>query len=257
MTFEAVLDALALPRGALVDRRIPKKLLAEERAPAAAGKRKIMDGIEELHWVAALKPSNTGVAAFTDSAREYLELQVLTARVRPAAKTSRLIEMVHRTIPYPIFLICESEGILTISLARKRRSLGGDGKIVMEQLRLARLGAGSPSRAERDFLESLAFSRQPAQDLFVLYEGWARRLAALAVARVTGTFRLPEASGSIDTLWEKLAARERLEREVAGLRAKADKEKQINRRVALNLEIQRLEAELAEMKETLEGMQTR
>jgi hypothetical protein len=41
-----------------------------------------------------------------------------------------------------------------------------------------------------------------------------------------------------------LAEHERLTREIAGLRARAAKEKQLNRRVELNLEIKRLESAL-------------
>ena len=43
----------------------------------------------------------------------------------------------------------------------------------------------------------------------------------------------------------------RLQRNIALLRAQAEKEKQINRRVELNLEIKRLEAELAFAEKTL------
>ena len=46
---------------ARVDQRVPKKLLLEHGAPTAADKRQINDGIEELLWVAALKPTTIGV----------------------------------------------------------------------------------------------------------------------------------------------------------------------------------------------------
>ena len=50
--------ALALPDDALVDRRVPKTLLIENGAPTAADKRRIREGIEEIQWLAALKPTN-------------------------------------------------------------------------------------------------------------------------------------------------------------------------------------------------------
>ena len=63
MSLTVVLDALALPANAKVEQRIPKKLLVEQGAPTAADKRQIQDGIEELQWVAALKPTNIAVPA--------------------------------------------------------------------------------------------------------------------------------------------------------------------------------------------------
>ena len=50
---------------------------------------------------------------------------------------------------------------------------------------------------------------------------------------------------------QALADHSRLQRDIAALRAQAGKEKQVNRRVELNLEIKRLEAELGRTREGL------
>ena len=65
---------------------MPKKLLLEQGVPTAADKRQIQDGLEELRWVAALKPSNIGVPEYRDEVREYLEIAVLTMTLRPEAR---------------------------------------------------------------------------------------------------------------------------------------------------------------------------
>src|ERR1035438_4021803 len=105
MSFAPVINALAIPNEALVDQRVPKKLLLDQGAPTAADKRQIQDGIEEMVWVAALKPTNIAVPAFRDEVREYLEIAVLAITLRPAAKPTRLIELIHRAIPYPLILV--------------------------------------------------------------------------------------------------------------------------------------------------------
>ena len=64
--FADMIPALALPADTRVERRVPKKLLLEQGAPTASDKRQIQDGIEDLLWVAALKPNNIGVPAFRD-----------------------------------------------------------------------------------------------------------------------------------------------------------------------------------------------
>ena len=75
--------ALALPSGALVDRRIPKKLLVEHGARSAADRRHIREGIEEIRWLATLKPTTIGVAEYRDSGREYIEIAVLKLKSTP------------------------------------------------------------------------------------------------------------------------------------------------------------------------------
>ena len=99
MTAAALLAALDLPAAARVDKRVPKKLMLENGAPTAADKRLINDGIEELFWLASLKPGNSGVAAYWDGAREYLEIAVLRMLLRPDAKALRLLELLQRAVP--------------------------------------------------------------------------------------------------------------------------------------------------------------
>src|SRR5271165_4373579 len=132
MSFAPVIDALALPADARVDQRVPKKLLLEQGAPTAADKRQIQDGIEEMGWVAALKPTNIAVPAFRDEVREYLEIAVLTATLRASAKPTRLLELIHRAIPYPLLLLAAQKETVSLSVAHKRWSQGETGKVVIE-----------------------------------------------------------------------------------------------------------------------------
>ena len=97
--------ALSLPDSVLVNRRVPKTLLIENGAPTAADKRRIREGIEEIRWLAVLKPTTIGVAEYRDEVREYIEIAVLQLVLRPGAQAERLTELVHRAVPYPVLLI--------------------------------------------------------------------------------------------------------------------------------------------------------
>src|SRR6266566_341575 len=107
MNGDALLSALDLPDSSRVDQRVPKKLLLENGAPTPADKRIINDGIEELVWLAALKPRTIGVPEYRDDVREYLEIAVLRLTLRATAKATRLVELVHRAVPYPLLLLTE------------------------------------------------------------------------------------------------------------------------------------------------------
>jgi hypothetical protein len=251
MSFAPLINALAIPDEALVDQRVPKKLLLEQGAPTAADKRQIQDGIEEMTWVAALKPINIGVPAFQDDVREYLEIAILTVDLRSTAKPPRLIELIHRAIPYPLVLVTKHRDAVNLSLAHKRWSLGEAGRVVIEDLRQVPLNLDTPSAEEASFLASLAVSRLPARDLFALYDGLLERLAALEAARITGAFVPPDSADRASALRDGLDTYARLQRDLAVLRTQAKKEKQLNRRVELNLEIKRLEAKLTETEKAL------
>jgi len=246
MSTATLINALALPPDARLDQRVPKKLLLEQGAPTAADKRHLQDGIEEMIWVAVLKPTTIGVPVFRDDVREYLEIAVLSVELRPVAKPPRLIELIHRAVPYPVVLVTAHGDTASLSLAQKRWSQGETGKVVIEDVRrTAPFQPDAPTAEEAAFLASLALASQSARDLYTVYQGWLDRVAALEAAQITGTFAPPESADRATVLRDGLDAHAQLQRDLTVLRAKAAKEKQINRRVELNLEIKRLEARLA------------
>lgn len=65
LSSEQLISALRLPAEASVCQRIPKKMLTENlisRGTATSADRKLLqEQIEEVTWVAALKPSNAGI----------------------------------------------------------------------------------------------------------------------------------------------------------------------------------------------------
>lgn len=243
MSAASVIAALGIHADARVDQRVAKKLLVENGASTASDKRQINDGIEDLIWVAALKPVNIGVPAYKDDIREYLEIAVLHVNFRPEAKASRLKELIHRAIPYPVFLIQSQVADSQLSLAHLRRSQGQAGQTVLDgSVISASLSEGSA--ATDAFLASLNLTAQPRQNLHALYQGWIETFEAHAAAQHTGSFVPATDAATAERRRVALAEHERLTREMAGLRARAAKEKQLNRRVEINLQLQHLEAAL-------------
>lgn len=247
----ALVEALALPDGARVGRRVPRKALLEHGAPTAADRRLIQEGVEELAWVAVLKPSTVAVPAFRDAARDYLEISVLSAVFRPGARAGRLTELIHRAIPYPLVLVTVAEGAAELSLAPKRRSGSAADAVVVEAVEGTGPLGDPTSPVESAFAASLPLRLRPARDLYSVYEGWRDCVAALAAARVTGTFALPPTPEHADRRRAALAEHAALVRREAEIRARAARETQLGRRAELNLELQALRARLAEVIEVL------
>jgi hypothetical protein len=250
VSLTVVLNALALPANAKVEQRIPKKLLVEQGAPTAADKRQIQDGIEELQWVAALKPTNIAVPAYRDAEREYLEVAVLTAVFRQNAKVARLTELIHRAVPYPVLLVSSfrdgDTDTVAVSAAHKRFAQNEAGKYVVDEILTTApmaLDAVLPA-ATQAFLDSLALSKLPTRDLFQFYQGWMNGIVGFAAASITGRFDLPESPEQTMRMRESVAVHSQILNELSALRTQAVKEKQMNRLVELNTKIKRLELQL-------------
>lgn len=250
MTADALLAALNLPDAARVAHRVPKSLLLEQLDPTSADKRCINEGIDSLHWVATLKPTTIGVQSYSDDAREYLEIAVLSAVLREGAKVERLAELIHRPVPYPVLLLITEGERLLLSVAHKRWSRAETRTMVLEGDRVeATLDDTLPAPLRVAFSDAMSLARQPRTDLYRLYQGWADTLLALNAARRTGSFSIAtdHAAGRRESLRECV----RLEAEIGRLRAAATAERQMGRRVELNLQLKRAEAALVAVKQHL------
>ena len=243
MNSSDLIAALALPDGALVDRRVPKTLLIENGAPTAADKRRIREDIEEIRWLAALKPTTVGVAEYRDSAREYLEIAVLQLALRIETSTNRLTELVHRAVPYPLLLIERQGNEVELSLAHKRWSQGETGKTVLDgDVVAAGFSNGHADGITTAFFDSLAITRQPHGSLFALYQGWIDTVQALCAARVTGVFSIPDSRAEVVDRASALQEYGRLVSRISELSAAGARERQIPRLAEINLELKRLRA---------------
>ena len=241
MNVADLIAALDLPDAARVDQRVPKRLLVEHGAPTAADKRRINDGIEEVYWLAALKPTTVGVPAFRDTVREYLEIAVLRATLRADSKADRLAELTHRAVPYPVLLIAVQGDVISLSLAHKRWSQGEAGAMVLDgDLVGADLSAGLDGALGQGFREALPLARHARTHLFALYQSWMDTVLTLLAARVTGTFASPDSPEHAVARRNALTQCARLDAEIARLRAAAAKERQVARQVEINLTLQRL-----------------
>jgi hypothetical protein len=255
-----LIAALGLPPAALVNQRVPKKMLLENGAPTVADRKLIQDHIDEVTWIAALKPANAGMPEYQDEHRTYLEVAVLGVTLRKggqidpkSAKISRIAELVHRAVPYPVALLLDDGDHLFMSLAHIRWAQKEADKTVLDdELLFATLaslpasGSQSMSMAfnvRAEFVGSLALSKQPRTNLYTLYQSWMDLLSAWQSAAVTGRFVV---SQSPEHAAQRRAALQRcreLDVQLASLRSATRKEKQIARQVETNLKIKALLAE--------------
>lgn len=261
-----LMSSLSLPAGCRVDQRVPKKMLVENGAPTSVDKRLINDTVEEIQWLAALKPNTVGVAEYRDDKREYLEVAVLCITARHAAQgnrastarnskpqavnTARLAELVHRAVPYPVLLLLAAPQGLFLSLSHKRWAQNETGKVVLDG-EPATVDVAPDLTAEHPFLDALALSHQPQANLLAMYQGWMDCLTAWQAAQYTGTFAATATPAEAAARREALRTCQRLELEGARLRVLAAREKQMAKQVDLNLALKRISAELASAHEQL------
>lgn len=265
LSSEQLIAALRLPAESNVGQRVPKKMLAENlasRGTATSADRKLLqEQIDEVTWVAALKPSNAGIPVYQDEVRSYLELAVLSVRLRQGSQrnpnpakvspsVARLAELVHRAIPYPVLLVLDDDASLYLSLVHIRWAQKEADKAMLDGdlIQGVFVHNGSTAASVMDagtvnaFIDAMDLSKQPRADLLTLYQGWMDTLSAWQAAAVTGRF---ECVSTQQATARRSALRRchELDAQINSLRTAASKEKQMNRQVAANLELKALMAE--------------
>lgn len=257
MTLDDLTEALGLPEATRVNQRVPKKLLAEHDVATAADRRQIQDGVDEVFWLAALKPHLIGVPAYEDAHRQYLELAVLRLTLKPGAKPARLVELLHRAVPYPVLLLTSSDAGIGLSLAHLRRSQTEAEKTVLDG---ELLSVNVPTEAApgtgvagicADFCAAVALARQPQADLHALYQGWMDNVAALDIARETGHFQPSPSRDQAAERHQALRQYRELQARLQQLRTQAQRERQLARRVTINQEIHHIHQHIENLQQRL------
>lgn len=261
-TLDTAYAALQLPPEAWVDQRVPKKLfleqLATQQGTTAADKKLVREEVEEFRWLASLKPGTSGLAPYSDDTREYAEIAVVAVLSRTDAKSDRLCQLIHRSVPYPVVLLLQTPQNLNLSLAHKRKALNFDaGKPVLEESRSALLAG----RLSEDLIGSLALSslNLATRDLFTVYSQWMNRLVAFESAEWLGRLHGPvhfQVLPSATQADQHRRAQEELTRlhiEETALRTRLHGEKQLSRKVESNLALKQLQQRRLELIASLRG----
>ncbi|WOI63224.1 DUF4391 domain-containing protein [Streptomyces fradiae] len=250
---EDVVDALRLPADCAVNVRVPKTQLQAHTGFSAADRRLLQDGIDTLHWAAAIRPDAVGIPACTapDGSRRIPELHVMTLQVRTGAKLTRLEELLHRAVPYPILLVSEQPSGPRVSVALKRMSYTRNGDVTLDTPPVTASVGDAPVPASDAFLSSLQLDRQPRNDLGTVYEGWLTCTVALRVASVTGEFMLASTLDAARDQLTGLTESSRLEVEISKLLTQIRKEKQIPSRIELQEQIKAKKTALSVAHDTL------
>ena len=252
MTLDDLVAALDLPPSCRVDQRVPKKLVIENAAMTPKDKRQINECIEGIQWLAALKPNSIGVAEYRDNVREYLEIAILIVTCKETDgkifNIVRLVELLHRAIPYPMLLLFQWEQKIMLSMGHKRMAQNDAGKVILDgNIVAVTLPEDAPTApVEIAFMQALALRRQSQATLYTLYQGWIDILYALLASRITGAFIGAENSEKAAVRMQALENYQRLESEAARLRAKAMKEKQLATQVELNLALRLVQTKMAD-----------
>ena len=263
---------IGFPESAHLHKRIPKKQFLESGELVAGDKKLFRENVKNVYWEFTLKSSTCPVLPFRDNEREYLEVAVLQVEMNSPKGHKRIAEIIHRVIPYPLFLIFKKSELrevengelrmenekdnsqLTIlnsqfvlSIAPKRFSQAEHGAFVAERFfTTGWMNYDGLNEREAAFIQSLAWSNMPLQNYGSLYSAWTDRFTGYECSVLSGTFAIGKAGDRL----ERLTRCREIESKISELRGQL-KKAAFNRQVELNTQIKKFEIELKQLAENL------
>lgn len=214
------MSLFAWPDKAKVGRAVPKSRIYEHARPSAALRERFVAQVSQITWQYKLAPETINLPARPD----VPEIQVFDIELKVPEVDDELLRCIDRAIPLPILFQLRHGQRARMVAAYKRLSEAEAGKWVIDRYFA---GSWQPADAERQPLPI-------ALDLHSLYEQLLRTL-------------LPRPSRPGESLPAQLERLNRLrsrESEYRKLEARLHKEKQFNRKVALNAQLRELKNEI-------------
>lgn len=221
------------PRAAAFGRVIPKNKIYEHAGANTALKDLFVREVDQIVWSHKLAPETVNLAA----TKQVAEIQVFRVSARTATLDNDVLRAIDKAIPFPLIFEVAHGGRVRLTAAYKRPSEADSARwVVVDYFQ----GDWLPEDAARAPLPvALNMGAMYERLLEPLVAGQTARLVpGMGEARQT-PFTPAEAERPV-SLEERIAQAEAIERqarEVERIKTRLGREKQFNKRVAINAEL--------------------
>jgi len=213
----------ANPAKAEFNRVVPKIKIYANAKPSKRIKALVVSQIEEIVWKYKLARDTVNLPPRDG----YAEIQIFEISLKDGELDPEVLRVIDRAIPYPLIFRLKHGGRVKMVAAYKRPAADGSNKLVTGAYFETNWSDGAEKPAPLPV----------ALDIKALYE---QMLFAYIGLPPRAGETLPELVARVETIRE-------CRREIQGLEARMNKEKQFNRKVELNAQLRVLQERLQEL----------
>lgn len=198
-----------------------------------ADKQFLQDSVQSIYMLASLKTDNTHIAVYGDDKELYQEIQFLYVKTKDKGDSTKIYKMLAHLIPYPLVILTDGPDSFTIYTGRFEKLSTGFLKLVNVY----------PSPVYQDenleeVLQQISLIDLPRQNLKTFYDGLRDEIAT-----ATAKSQYGEAVGNITG--EEKDQLDALKKQIEDLRGQIKKERQLNRKIDMQMKLKKLKDELS------------
>lgn len=199
----------------------------------AADKQFLQDSVQSIYMLASLKTDNTHIAVYEDDKELYQEIQFLYVKIKDKGDSTKIYKMLAHLIPYPLVILTDGPDSFTIYTGRFEKLSTGFLKLV----NVYPYPVYQDENLE-EVLQQISLIDLPRQNLKTFYDGLRNEIAT-----ATAKSQYGEAVGNItDEEKDQLDA---LKKQIEVLRGQIKKERQLNRKIDMQMKLKKLKDELS------------
>ena len=220
------------PSATIINRNLPKTQIYPHMKNAA-DKQFLQDSVQSIYMLASLKTDNTHIAVYEDDKELYQEIQFLYVKTKDKGDSTKIYKMLAHLIPYPLVILTDGPDSFTIYTGRFEKLSTGFLKLVNVY----------PSPVYQDenleeVLQQISLIDLPRQNLKTFYDGLRDEIAT-----ATAKSQYGEAVGNITG--EEKDQLDALKKQIEDLRGQIKKERQLNRKIDMQMKLKKLKDELS------------
>ena len=198
-----------------------------------ADKQFLQHSVQSIYILASLKTENTHIDVYEDDKELYQEIQFLYVKTKDKGDSTKIYKMLAQLIPYPLVILTDEPDSFTIYTGRFEKLSRGFLKLVNIY----------PSPVYQDeyleqVLQQLTLIDLPRQNLKTFYDGLRDEIAT-TMAKV----QYGKEVGKITS--EEKDQLDDLKKQIENLRTQIKKERQLNRRIDMQMKMKELRDELS------------
>jgi hypothetical protein len=216
---------LQLPSSTLVNRKIPKSKFYEKLQTNHRLKELFTQQVESIVWKHKLSKETIRLEPKDD----IEEIQMFEIYLKQKSYYQEILRSMDKAIPYPILHVLIHNGWAKFAIAYKERNQNDENRFVVH----------SYYESEWQPVDQIQFNCIQGLDLKAVYENIIRNLLAIKAKPDT----------ELAVALERKAHIDKLTKECQRLESKIRSEKQFNRKVQMNMELQRKQKELNQLLE--------
>ena len=211
------------PKNAYFGKTLPKSKIYDRAKPSSKVRECFVSQVDKIIWGYKLSPKTINLPA----ARGVEEIQVFTISLKTDRIDDAVLQTIDKVVPSPIFYQINSGTKVCYAISYKRASEADKLKwVISDYFYSDWLSQDSPTQALPVCL-----------NMSVLYEYFVTKLMPLQQRK----------GESLEQCIERVQLYRKTEKEVARLEGKINNEKQFNRQVEMNRQLQKKRRELADL----------